>query len=95
MALVADAVHGIKTGDSEAVTSSRADTPVAYIERKPVGTPFMFGLTSIVGALKDPSGKRIDSLIARRRAEARCDQTVAGGARPILTGACGDEASIM
>lgn len=66
MGLVADAIHGMKTGDSEAVTSSKADTAVAHIERNLSDLPFMFGLTSIVDALKDTSGKRVDSLIARQ-----------------------------
>ena len=66
MGLVADTVHSIKTGDSEAVTSSKADTAVAHIERNLSELPFMFGLTSIVDALKDTSGKRIDSFIARQ-----------------------------
>jgi hypothetical protein len=66
MGLVADAVHGMKTGDSEAVTSSKADTAVAHIERNLSELPFMFGRSSIVDALKDTSGKRIDGFIARQ-----------------------------
>jgi hypothetical protein len=66
MGLVADAVHGVATGDSEAVTSSKADNAVAHIERNLSELPFMFGLTAIVDALKDTSGKRIDGFIARQ-----------------------------
>jgi hypothetical protein len=68
MGLVADAVHGIKQGDSEAVTTSKADTAVAHIERNLSSLPFMYGLSSIVDALKDTSGKRVDSFIARQAA---------------------------
>jgi ADP-Ribosyltransferase in polyvalent proteins len=66
MGLVADAVHGIKTGDSEAVASSKADTAVAHIERNLSDLPFMYGLSSIMDALKDTTGKRIDNFIARQ-----------------------------
>ncbi len=66
MGLVADTIHGMKTGDSEQVTSSKADTAVAHIQRNLSDLPFMFGLSSIVDALKDTSGKRIDNFIARQ-----------------------------
>lgn len=66
MGLVADTVHGIKTGDSEAVASSKADTAVAHIERNLSDLPFMYGLSSIVDALKDTTGKRVDNFIARQ-----------------------------
>jgi hypothetical protein len=66
MGLVADAIHGMKMGDSEQVSSSKADTAVAHIERNLSDLPFMFGLSSIVDALKDTSGKRIDNFIARQ-----------------------------
>jgi hypothetical protein len=66
MGLVADTVHGAKLGDSTEVTSSKADNAVAHIERNLSDLPFMYGLSSIVDALKDTSGKRIDNFIARQ-----------------------------
>lgn len=64
--LVADAVHGMKTGDSEMVSQSKADNAVTHIERNLSDLPFLFQLSSIVDAIKDTSGKRIDNFIARQ-----------------------------
>lgn len=66
MGLVADTVHGAKLGDSDEVTQSKADTAVAHIERNASDLPFLYGLSSIVDALKDTSGKRIDNFIGRQ-----------------------------
>lgn len=66
MGLVSDVIHGMKTGDSEQVTSSKADTAVAHIQRNLSDLPFMYGLSSIVDALKDTSGKRVDNFVARQ-----------------------------
>lgn len=66
MGLVADTVHGMKTGDSEVVASSKADTAVQHIERNLSDLPFMYGLSSIVDAAKDTTGKRLDNFIARQ-----------------------------
>jgi hypothetical protein len=68
MGLVADAVHGTKLGDSSEVASSKADNALTHIERNLQSLPFMYGLSSIVDALKDTSGKRIDNFIARQAA---------------------------
>ena len=64
--LTADAVHGMKTGDSEVVSQSKADTAVAHIIRNLESLPFLFQLSAITEALHDPSGKRIDSFIAKQ-----------------------------
>lgn len=66
MGLVADAVHGAKLGDSEEVTNSKVDNAISHIERNASDLPFLFGLSSVVDALKDTSGKRIDNFIARQ-----------------------------
>jgi hypothetical protein len=66
MGLIADTVHGIKLGDSNEITSSKADTALAHIERNVSDLPFLYGLSSIVDALKDASGKRIDNFISRQ-----------------------------
>jgi hypothetical protein len=66
MALVADAVHGMHSGDSEAVASSKADSAVAHIARNVSDFPFMMGLTSLVDSLKDTTGNRLDNFVARQ-----------------------------
>ena len=66
MSLIADTVHGATTGDSEAISNSKADTAVAHISRNLHDLPFMYGLTSLIDTLNDTSGKRANNFIARQ-----------------------------
>ncbi len=64
--LVADTVAGQRLGDPEEVTQSKADNAVSHIERNVSSLPFLFQVSSIMDALKDTSGKRVDNFIARQ-----------------------------
>ncbi len=63
--IVADAVHGMQTTDSEVVVQSKADSAVAHLARNVDDFPFLMNLSSAMQSIHDPSGKRLDSFIAR------------------------------
>jgi GGDEF domain-containing protein len=63
--LIADAVHGMKTGDSEVVSQSKADTAVKHIMRNLDDMPFMGTLANLLQAVHDPVGGRARSFINR------------------------------
>ncbi len=63
--LIADAVHGMKTGDSEVVAQSKADTAVKHIMRNLDDMPFMGTLANLLQAIHDPVGGRAQSFINR------------------------------
>jgi hypothetical protein len=63
-ALVADAVHGIQSGDPEVVATSKADTAVAHIVRNLQDVAFIPTLSNLAEALTSP-GARAQSFISR------------------------------
>ncbi len=63
--LIADAVHGMKTGDSEVVAQSKADSAVKHIMRNLDDLPFMGTLANLLQAVHDPVGGRAQSFINR------------------------------
>jgi hypothetical protein len=65
MALVADAVHGIKAGDPEVVTRSKADNAVAHIARSLQDVAFVPTLSSLSEAITNP-GARVKNFTARQ-----------------------------
>ena len=63
--LIADAVHGATTGDSEVVSQSKADTAIKHIMRNLDDMPFMGTLANLLQAVHDPVGGRAQSFINR------------------------------
>jgi hypothetical protein len=63
--LVADAIHGMKSGDSEVVSQSKADTAVKHIMRNLDDMPFMGTLANLLQSVHDPVGGRAQSFINR------------------------------
>jgi hypothetical protein len=64
--LVADAIHGAKTGEDPEVTQSKADTAVAHIMRNASSLPFLYEMSALLQAIDDPSGRRIDNFVDRQ-----------------------------
>ena len=64
--LVADAIHGAKTGDDPEVTQSKADTAVAHIMRNASSLPFLYEMSALLQAIDDPSGRRVDNFVDRQ-----------------------------
>jgi hypothetical protein len=65
MALVADAIHGMKIGDSDEVTKSKADNATAHIARSLQDVAFVPTLASLSEAITNPSS-RVQNFIARQ-----------------------------
>jgi hypothetical protein len=65
MALVADAVHGMKAGDPEVVSQSKVDTAVSHIARSLQDVAFVPTLASLSEAITNP-GARVQNFIARQ-----------------------------
>lgn len=65
MALVADAVHGSKIGDSAEVTQSKSDTAVRHIANSLKDVAFLPTLSNLTEMLTNPDS-RIQSAIARQ-----------------------------
>jgi hypothetical protein len=63
--LVADAVHGMKLGDSDEVTKSKADNAVNHIARSLQDVAFVPTLASLSEAITNP-GARVQNFIARQ-----------------------------
>jgi hypothetical protein len=68
LGLVADTILGSKLGDSEEVTQSKADNALAHVTRNMDDLPFFMGLSSIMQALEDPAGTRMESWYSRQTA---------------------------
>jgi hypothetical protein len=66
--LVADAVHGMKNGDSEVVAQSKVDNAVKHIARNLDDMPFLGTLANLLQAVHDPVGGRARSFISREAA---------------------------
>lgn len=66
LGLVADAVHGIHSGDNENVAQSKVDNALSHIQRNVTDFPFLMGLSNLVDAIKDTSGKRVNNFISRQ-----------------------------
>lgn len=64
-ALVADAVHGMKLGDSAEVTNSKVDTALSHIARSLQDVAFVPTLASLSEAITNPDG-RAKNFIARQ-----------------------------
>ena len=65
MALIADAVHGIKSGDSEVVAQSKTDSAVKHVMRNLDDLPFMGTLANLLQAVHDPTSGIARSFIDR------------------------------
>jgi hypothetical protein len=65
MGLIADAVHGMKNGDSEVVAQSKTDSAVKHIMRNLDDLPFMGTLSNLLQAIHDPIGGRAQSFVNR------------------------------
>jgi hypothetical protein len=65
MGLIADAVHGMKSGDSEVVAQSKTDSAVKHVMRNLDDMPFMGTLANLLQAVHDPVGGRARSFISR------------------------------
>jgi hypothetical protein len=65
MGLIADAVHGNQSGDSEVVAQSKTDTAVKHIMRNLDDLPFMGTLSNLLQAIHDPVGGRARNFISR------------------------------
>lgn len=63
--LIADAVHGMKNGDPETVSQSKADTAIRHIMRSLDDFPFMGTLANLIQAVHDPVGQRAQTFINR------------------------------
>jgi hypothetical protein len=64
--LVADAIHGMRAGDSEEVTQSKADSAASHIMRNASSLPFLYEMSALLQAIDDPSGRRIDNFVDRQ-----------------------------
>jgi hypothetical protein len=65
LALVADAVHGMKLGDSAEVTNSKADTALAHIARNLQDVAFLPTLSNLTEAITNPEA-RAKNFISRQ-----------------------------
>jgi hypothetical protein len=65
MGLIADAIHGNQSGDSEVVAQSKTDTAVKHIMRNLDDLPFMGTLSNLLQAIHDPIGGRAQSFLNR------------------------------
>jgi hypothetical protein len=65
MALVSDAVHGVKAGDSEQVTNSKVDTAIRHIIRNLQDVAFVPTLSNLAEMISNP-GARARNFIARQ-----------------------------
>jgi hypothetical protein len=65
MGLVADAVHGMKVGDSEQVTNSKVDTAINHIVRSLQDVAFVPTLSNLSEMITNP-GARAQNFIARQ-----------------------------
>jgi len=65
MGLIADAIHGSQSGDSEVVAQSKTDTAVKHVMRNLDDLPFMGTLSNLLQAVHDPVGGRAQSFINR------------------------------
>jgi hypothetical protein len=65
MGLIADAIHGSQSGDSEVVSQSRTDTAIKHISRNLDDLPFMGTLANLLQAVHDPVGGRARNFISR------------------------------
>jgi hypothetical protein len=63
--LIADAIHGNQSGDSEVVAQSKTDTAVKHVMRNLDDMPFMGTLANLLQAVHDPVGGRAQSFINR------------------------------
>lgn len=65
MGLIADAIHGNQSGDSEVVAQSKTDTAVKHVMRNLDDLPFLGTLANLLQAVHDPVGGRAQSFINR------------------------------
>lgn len=65
MGLIADAVHGNQSGDSEVVAQSKTDSAVKHVMRNLDDMPFMGTLANLLQAVHDPVGGRAQSFVNR------------------------------
>jgi hypothetical protein len=63
--LVADAIHGAQTGDSEVVTQSKADTAVHHILRSVDDFPMLGTVSNLLQAVHDPTSGVAQSFLNR------------------------------
>jgi hypothetical protein len=68
MGLVADTVHGIKSGDSEDVTMSKKDTAITHIARNLDNFPFLTQVAALLSVMKGQQGTTVNNWIGRQLA---------------------------
>ena len=64
MALVSDAVHSMKAGDSEVVSQSKADTAINHIARNLKDVSFLPTFANVMEAIENP-GSRAEKFISK------------------------------
>jgi hypothetical protein len=63
--LIADTIHGMKSGDSEVVSQSKADAAIKHIARNLDDMPFMSTLANLLQAVHDPTSGLARSFVNR------------------------------